>query len=235
MRTEAGSALTGRQVIVAAGEHTPALVRATELRDVVTVRDSRMLVVRGRLPAAALTAPHPADGGIFLASRKTPDDTVWLVSDNFSTPRAARTDRFVDAWWVCSAVERLAGLVGTEVLGGTTTGAYSARKSSLRTDDVRVPDRGAIVDGDATIACLSPAKWSNAPTSAHRAVELLGHAVDWDESVGVIRELLGPVAANRADIVETWETVEASRPVEDLLVPGRRALRSAGTLFRPAA
>lgn len=235
--TRSGRAVTARQAIVAAGPATAALVAGLVPTRRVTVRASRMLVLRGSaLPQAALIAPSPQNGGLFLASRVGPDgEGVWLVSDNFSTPAEDGADRLLDAWWACSMVERLTGLVGDELLDGTTATAYVAAKSSLRTEDVLVPSDGVVVDDTGTLACLTPAKWSNCPTTAHEVLTGLGHRLVWDELHPQLSARIAAATPDSARIVETWQTLGAGTPTERLRTPGLPTLLAAREIFAAAA
>ncbi len=231
-----GRSVTGRQVIVAAGPATAALVAGLVPTRRVTVRASRMLVLQGALPQAALIAPSHQNGGLFLASRIAPDGAgVWLVSDNFSTPAEEGADPLLDAWWACSMVERLTGLVGGELLSGTTATAYVAAKSSLRTEDVLVPSDGVVVDDTGTLACLTPAKWSNCPTTAHEVLTSLGHRLVWDDVHPQVSARIAAATPAPERIVETWETLGAGTSIERLRTPGLPTLLAAREIFAAAA
>ncbi len=232
-----GSSVTARQAIIAAGPATAGLVAGLVPTRRVTVRASRMLVLRGAaLPQAALIAPSHQNGGLFLASRVGPGgEAVWLVSDNFSTPAEEGVDPLLDAWWACSMVERLAGLVGDELLHGTTATAYVAAKSSLRTEDVLVPSDGVVVDDTGGLACLTPAKWSNCPTTAHEVLTSLGHRLVWDDLHPQLSARIAAATPEPARIVETWQTLGTGTPTERLRTPGLPTLLAARDIFAAAA
>ncbi|BDZ45799.1 FAD-dependent oxidoreductase [Naasia aerilata] len=227
-----------RRVILATGTAAPELLPASVRLDrELDARLSRMLVLRGPLPRAALIVPSRSAGGLFLASRDIPGadsaERAWLVSDGFSSSGTGSRGSLTDGWWACSILERLSDFVRSETLSQARVGGYRAAKSRLKSSPTRVPAEGFAVDRDRAFVSLTPSKWSSTPTSAaHAVAALIPDSVDVGRRTEAMAGLLADATvATEPVFAETWQTLTSWAPLEALRTPGLAAITEGAGLF----
>ncbi|WP_422936512.1 FAD-dependent oxidoreductase [Sinomonas sp. P47F7] len=235
--TNSGHKISARNVIVATGSGASSLLTGVpEIHNCIVVRRSRMLVLRGSLPAAALIWPSKDAGGLFLVSRTdiTGESGVWLVSDNFSTPGIVATESLVDGWWACSIAQRLMRFISPDLLLESRISAYTAEKTHLRANEFLVPARGTAADSTGTLVCLAPAKWSTAASAAATALSIIGRtAYSRRETYMKIAEFLTPEIreAPSKTPTEAWQMAQHSVPFRRLIEEGWQTVKEASGLF----
>jgi hypothetical protein len=227
-------------VVLATGASVPDLVPAEVDLDLgFGARLSRMLVLKGVLPRAAVIVPSRAAGGLFFASRDIADDPAghtraWLVSDGFSSPGTESPGVITDGWWTCSVIERLLGFVTEETLRDVSVSGYLATKFRLASSPAHVPALGVSADRRRSFAALVPSKWSSAPTSAIDALDAIKpDPLSVSDRLASISQILGATPAEPVSrFEETWQVARTSVPFAAVTTPGVESLEAAASIYR---
>lgn len=179
---------SARALLLAAGTGNAGLLRLVSLgrqpaRTSPVVRKAHMLVVRGpRSVLDPLTGVFPDIGELFIVSRQTADETVWLVSDG-NSPDVVYADELIECdtgRWLVRVIDSIARiapkLFSTDQLRSQYRwGVYEAPKaeqSREHGETVRRPGHWEQIAGTGLFVIL-PTKLTLAPLMSTEVVEQL--------------------------------------------------------------
>jgi hypothetical protein len=161
-----------RFVILAAGTGNSRILSNTigRFRSLPTTRTSFMMVIRGSaLQPLSLILPEHQFYGLFLVSRRTKDDVVWLISNYLSYGGLCDERGTAGRTWATATLRTLDLIFPHLRRKRLLWGQYAAPKAEFRRDPEKLPGNTAIEKlGFENVLALWPTKLTLGPIIARR-------------------------------------------------------------------